>query len=101
MKFPVYYHIEIWLLDDNLCPLNVVSDDIRDKLIAKGVPSEEIAFIHDAKTEKQKAELFEKVRSGDIRVLLGSANSAPYEQVNIPILRHFQMPKTISTSLFS
>ena len=78
-----------------------VYDDIRDKLIAKGIPAEEIAFIHDAKTEKQKAELFEKVRSGDIRVLLGSANSAPYEQVNIPILRHFQMPKTISTSLFS
>ena len=79
MKFPVYYHIEIWLLDDNLCPLNVVSDDIRDKLIAKGVPTEEIAFIHDAKTEKQKAELFEKVRSGDVRILLGSTDSTPYE----------------------
>ena len=48
--------------------------DIRDKLIAKGIPAEEIAFIHDAKTEKQKAELFEKVRSGDIRVLLGSTS---------------------------
>ena len=73
------YHIEIWLLDDNLYPLNVVSDDIRDKLIAKGVPAEEIAFIHDAKTEKQKAELFEKVRSGDVRILLGSTDSTTYE----------------------
>lgn len=49
-----------------------VYTDIRDKLIAKGIPAEEIAFIHDAKTEKQKAELFDKVRSGEIRVLLGS-----------------------------
>lgn len=55
-----------------LYPLNVVSDDIRDKLIAKGIPAEEIAYIHDAKTEKQKADLFDKVRSGEIRVLLGS-----------------------------
>lgn len=49
-----------------------VYDDIRDKLIAKGIPAEEIAYIHDAKTEKQKADLFEKVRNGGIRVLLGS-----------------------------
>ena len=49
-----------------------VYTDIRDKLIAKGIPAEEIAFIHDAKSEKQKAELFDKVRSGEIRVLLGS-----------------------------
>ena len=38
----------------HLYPLNVVSDDIRDKLIAKGIPAEEIAYIHDAKTEQQK-----------------------------------------------
>ena len=49
-----------------------VYDDIKNKLIDKGVPEEEIAFIHDAKTENQKAELFEKVRNGDIRVLFGS-----------------------------
>ena len=49
-----------------------VYDDIRAKLIAKGVPVEEIAFIHDAHTEAQKAELFAKVRSGQVRVLLGS-----------------------------
>ena len=49
-----------------------VYDDIRDKLIAKGIPAEEIAYIHDAKTEKQKSDLFDKVRSGEIRVLLGS-----------------------------
>ena len=49
-----------------------VYDDIKNKLIDKGVPEEEIAFIHDAKTENQKAELFEKVRNGEVRVLFGS-----------------------------
>lgn len=49
-----------------------VYDDIRDKLIVKGIPAEEIAYIHDAKTEQQKADLFDKVRSGEVRVLLGS-----------------------------
>lgn len=49
-----------------------VYDDIRDKLIARGIPAEEIAYIHDAKTEQQKADLFDKVRSGEICVLLGS-----------------------------
>lgn len=49
-----------------------VYDDIRDKLIAKGITAEEIAYIHDAKTEQQKADLFDKVRSGEISVLLGS-----------------------------
>lgn len=49
-----------------------VYDDIKDKLFAKGVSSQEIAFIHDAKNEKQKSELFAKVRSGEVRILLGS-----------------------------
>lgn len=49
-----------------------VYDDIKNKLIDKGVPEEEIAFIHDAKTENQKAELFDKVRNGEVRVLFGS-----------------------------
>ena len=49
-----------------------VYDDLRDKLIAKGIPAEEIAYIHTANTEVQKKELFGKVRSGQIRVLLGS-----------------------------
>lgn len=49
-----------------------VYDDIRDKLIARGIPAEEIAYIHDAKTEQQKSDLFDKVRNGEIRVLLGS-----------------------------
>ena len=75
-----------------------VYDDIRDKLIAKGIPAEEIAYIHDAKTEQQKAELFDKVRSGEIRILLGSTTRAPYEQSKFPILRHFQMPNTTSIS---
>lgn len=49
-----------------------VYDDIRDKLIARGITAEEIAYIHDAKTEQQKSNLFDKVRNGEIRVLLGS-----------------------------
>lgn len=49
-----------------------VYDDIKSKLISKGIPENEIAFIHDAKTEKQKDELFSKVRSGEVRVLFGS-----------------------------
>ena len=49
-----------------------VYDDIRRKLIVKGIPAEEIAFIHSANNDKQKAELFGKVRSGKVRVLLGS-----------------------------
>ncbi len=51
-----------------------VYNDIKDKLIAKGIPEEEIKFIHDAKTDAQKDELFEKVRSGRVRVLLGSTS---------------------------
>ncbi len=49
-----------------------VYDDIKEKLIAKGIPEAEIAFIHDANTETQKAELFAKVRRGQVRVLIGS-----------------------------
>lgn len=49
-----------------------VYDDLRKKLIEKGIPAEEIAYIHTAETEAKKKELFGKVRSGQIRVLLGS-----------------------------
>ena len=49
-----------------------VYNDVRDKLIAKGVPPEEIAFIHDANTETRKKELFSKVRRGAVRILMGS-----------------------------
>lgn len=47
-------------------------DDIRDKLLARGVPAEEIAYIHSAKTTAQKKELFAKVRTGKVRILMGS-----------------------------
>lgn len=49
-----------------------VYDDIREKLVAKSIPREEVAFIHEAGTEAKKAELFAKVRSGQVRILLGS-----------------------------
>ena len=49
-----------------------VYEDIREKLVARGIPREEIAFIHEANTETRKKELFAKVRSGQVRVLMGS-----------------------------
>ena len=49
-----------------------VYNDIKDKLIKKGIPPDEVQFIHDANTETKKAELFKKVRSGEVRVLMGS-----------------------------
>ncbi len=49
-----------------------IYDDVRGKLAAMGIPQEEIAFIHEAATEAKKAELFAKVRSGQVRILLGS-----------------------------
>ena len=49
-----------------------VYDDIREKLTARGVPAEQVRFIHEATTDAQKKELFGKVRSGEVRVLLGS-----------------------------
>ena len=49
-----------------------VYDDVREKLVAVGIPKEQIAFIHEAATEIKKAELFAKVRSGQVRILLGS-----------------------------
>lgn len=51
-----------------------VYNSIREKLLQKGIPENEIAFIHDANTEVKKDELFKKVRSGDVRVLLGSTS---------------------------
>ena len=49
-----------------------VYDDLREKLTAKGIPQEEIVFIHEANTEAKKAELFAKVRAGQVRILIGS-----------------------------
>ena len=49
-----------------------IYDDIRDKLVDLGIPKKEIAFIHEANTDKQKDELFAKVRKGEIRILMGS-----------------------------
>ena len=53
-------------------PAFTIYDDIREKLVARGIPREQIAFIHEANTEARKKELFAKVRSGQVRVLMGS-----------------------------
>ena len=70
-------------------------EDIKQKLMEKGVPPEEIAFIHDAKTENQKAELFAKVRKGQVRVLLGSTakmGAGTNVQTRLAALHHIDCP---------
>ena len=72
-----------------------VYEDIRDKLISKGVSKEEIAFIHDANTETRKAELFAKVRSGQVRFLLGSTakmGAGTNVQDRLIALHHLDVP---------
>ena len=72
-----------------------VYEDIRDKLIAKGVPPEEIAFIHSANTETKKADLFAKVRSGQVRFLLGSTQkmgAGTNVQDRLIALHHLDVP---------
>ncbi|WP_278336285.1 DUF3849 domain-containing protein [Enterocloster clostridioformis] len=72
-----------------------VYEDIRDKLIERGVPKEEIAFIHDANTETRKAELFAKVRSGQVRFLLGSTakmGAGTNVQDRLIALHHLDVP---------
>ncbi len=72
-----------------------VYDDLKDKLTARGVPKEEIAFIHDAKTETKKAELFAKVRSGQVRFLIGSTQkmgAGTNVQDKLIALHHLDVP---------
>jgi N12 class adenine-specific DNA methylase len=72
-----------------------VYEDIRDKLMVKGVPENEIAFIHDANTETRKAELFAKVRSGQVRFLLGSTakmGAGTNVQDRLIALHHLDVP---------
>ena len=72
-----------------------VYDDLRDKLIAKGIPAEEIAYIHSANTEVQKKEMFGKVRSGQIRVLIGSTQkmgAGTNVQKRLIALHHLDCP---------
>ena len=72
-----------------------VYDDIKNKLVEKGVPPEEIAFIHEANTETRKAELFGKVRSGQVRFLLGSTQkmgAGTNVQDRLIALHHLDVP---------
>ena len=72
-----------------------VYDDLRKKLIEKGIPAEEIAYIHTADTEAKKKELFGKVRSGQIRVLLGSTQkmgAGTNVQTKLVALHHLDCP---------
>lgn len=72
-----------------------VYDDIREKLVAKGVPREEIAFIHEANTDAKKAALFSKVRSGQVRIIIGSTSkmgAGTNIQDRLIALHHLDVP---------
>ncbi len=72
-----------------------IYNDIRNKLIAKGIPKEEIAFIHDAKTDVQKDVLFDNVRKGKIRVLMGSTakmGAGTNVQLRLVAIHHIDCP---------
>ena len=72
-----------------------VYDDLRDKLIAKGIPKEEISYIHSANSEAQKKGLFGKVRNGQVRVLIGSTQkmgAGTNVQQKLIALHHLDCP---------
>lgn len=70
-------------------------DDLRGKLVDMGIPAGEIAYVHDAKTEKAKARLFEAARSGEVRVLMGSTQKlgeGTNVQTRLVALHHLDCP---------
>lgn len=72
-----------------------VYDDIRDKLVARGIPKEEIAFVQECKTDKEKTALFEKVRKGEVRILMGSTSTmgtGTNVQTKLYALHHIDVP---------
>ena len=82
-----------WYLKDR--PFTDVYTDLKRKLISKGIPEDEIAFIHDATTETKKKELFAKVKSGNIRVLMGSTSkmgAGTNVQNKIKAIHHLDVP---------
>lgn len=84
-------------LDDLLSANNKFSvyEDIKDKLIAKGIPEEEIAFIHDANTDIKKEKLFKNVNDGQIRILMGSTTkmgAGTNVQQRLVALHHLDCP---------
>lgn len=82
-----------WQLKDRI--FTDVYTDLKRKLIVKGIPESEIAFIHDANTETRKKELFAKVRSGQVRVLMGSTNkmgAGTNVQTKIKAIHHLDCP---------
>ena len=82
------WHLKEWQFTD-------VYTDLKRKLIERGIPADEIAFIHDANTETKKKELFAKVRKGDVRVLIGSTSkmgAGTNVQDKIKAIHHLDVP---------
>lgn len=83
----------VWKLKDRR--FTDVYTDLKRKLIAKGIPENEIAFIHEAETEEKKKELFAKVRTGQVRVLMGSTNkmgAGTNVQQKLKAIHHLDCP---------
>ena len=79
-------------------------NDLKYKLVQKGIPSDEIAFIHDADTEEQKQKLFDNVNSGRVRVLIGSTEkcgAGTNVQKRLVALHHIDTPYRPKTSSVS
>jgi len=84
-----------WEVDRENYRFTDVYNDLKAKLMDKGIPAQEIAFIHDAKNDKQKDELFAKVRSGEVRVLIGSTakcGAGTNIQKKLIALHHLDVP---------
>lgn len=82
------WHLKEWQFTD-------VYTDLKRKLIERGIPANEIAFIHEANTETKKKELFAKVRKGDVRVLIGSTSkmgAGTNVQNKIKAIHHLDVP---------
>lgn len=91
--------IETVLVDGVYTPIETlfsnIYQDLKEKLMARGIPAEEIAFIHDANTEKKKDALFAKVRAGTVRILIGSTakmGAGTNVQKRLKALHHLDVP---------
>lgn len=84
-----------WTVDEEAYSFHDIYNDLEKKLLEKGIPKEEIAFIHHANNDRQKAELFEKVRTGKVRILLGSTakmGAGTNVQKHLKALHHADVP---------
>ena len=88
-------HLEMSIIEDMPPKEFNIYDDIKDKLMKQGVPEKEIAFIHDYDTAEQKQKLFDKMNTGEVRILLGSTQkcgAVMNAQAKMIALHHLDAP---------